>query len=73
MSKLSIPAIHDDDLEKLLKQYGLFEKVKNGEIHCPICDTIISWENIYGLYFRDNQPHLVCDSPECIDKLNNQE
>jgi muramidase (phage lysozyme) len=70
--KITIPAIHDDDLEKLLASHHMLDKLKNGEINCIICDTKITWDNIYGLMIKDNQPKLICDSTDCLERLNNQ-
>ncbi len=70
--RITIPAIHDDDLEKLLIKFNLFEKVKRGELKCHNCDNKITWDNIYGLMMKENSPILFCDSLDCLEKLNNQ-
>lgn len=71
--KISIPAIHDDDLEKLLIKYNLLDKVRHGELKCKMCDNKITWDNIYGLILRNNFPELICDSTDCTEQLNNLE
>lgn len=70
--KIDIPAMHDDDLKSILRQYNLLEKFEKGEIKCCFCDSSVNWDNIYGMTFKDNSLKLICDSIECLEKLNTQ-
>ena len=65
---INIPAIHDDDLLKLLEKHGLIDKINKEEIHCVYCNEIISFDNLYGIFWKNNLPNFVCDSSECITK-----
>ena len=71
--KIHIPAIHDDDLAKILEKHGLAEKLKSGELHCTYCNEIITIENLYAIFWKNDLPNFVCDSPDCINKAMNQE
>lgn len=68
--QIEIPAIHDDDLKTILEKHKMLTKIEKGEIKCMSCETPITWDNIYGLTFKDNELELVCDSIDCIEKLN---
>lgn len=69
--KINIPAIHDDDLKKILITYNLLEKMESKEIECYLCNETITWDNIYGIFLEKNLPKLVCSSVSCIEKINN--
>lgn len=69
---LNIPAVHDDDLKKILIKYTLLDKFEAGQIKCYYCDNVMNWDNIYGLVYADNLPQLICDSIDCLEKLNNK-
>ena len=63
---IDIPAIHDDDLEKVLKDLGLFSKIINGEINCLNCGDDITLENLGGLISINQEVKIICDNPECL-------
>lgn len=64
-----IPAIHDDDLKKILVHYNLIDKIGTGEIKCTCCNGDITWDNIYGIFFKNNMIHFICNAGDCIDEL----
>jgi hypothetical protein len=70
---INIPAVHDDDLKKILSNYGILNEFDAGQSKCFVCNNPVTWDNIYGIFLVENQPKLVCDSIECIDKINNTE
>ena len=70
---ITIPAIHDDDLKSILVKHNLYERVMSGMVRCYLSEDIITWENIYALQEISGELKLICDNPECIDKLNNEE
>jgi len=70
--KISIPAIHDDDLKVILGKYNLLEQIEHGKIKCKICNSIITWDNLYGMVFQNSNLQLVCDSIDCIENLNSE-
>lgn len=65
--KIDIPAIHDKDLEKILSDLGLLERLKKGELFCINCSKQITWNNLFALKVLDNKHVLFCDEPDCID------
>jgi hypothetical protein len=67
--KLNIPAIHDDDLKKLLLKFNLLDCFEKGQLTCLFCESIVTYENLYGIQFKDNSLRLICDSTECNEGL----
>ena len=67
--KKEVEAIHKHDVEKLLKNLGLFEKFKSGNIGCQFCKDAIEESN-FGAIFPSGQNILFsCSKLECMTKL----
>jgi len=62
-----IKAVHDTDLEKVLRKLGLYDKIARGELRCSICGQKLSIESLGGMY-RDEKRDLklVCDRITCL-------
>ena len=66
VKKISLPAIHDKDLEKILSDYDLIEDFKKLKLNCFNCNEVINNENLTGV-IADNETLLfVCDNPDCL-------
>lgn len=61
-----IKAIHDSDLERVLKKLGLYEKLIKGELRCAVCGRSLTFENLGGLYRENGEVKLVCNRVECL-------
>ncbi len=61
-----VKAIHDSDLEKVLKKLGLYERLVRGELKCAICGRPLTLENLGGLYHDNDEVKLVCNRIECL-------
>jgi len=51
MNRVTITAVHDTDLRKVLIKLGLYKRILKGEYKCFICGKPISLENL-GAYSR---------------------
>lgn len=69
MIKKEIKAVHDQDLERLLRDLGIFNDIKDGKKKCKICDCIINLTNLQALYPESGDIKTTCDKPECLKKL----
>ncbi len=63
-----VKAIHDSDLERVLRKLGLYEKLVRGELRCAICGRVLTLENLGGLYKENGKIKLVCNRIECLVK-----
>ena len=61
-----IKAVHDVDLEKVLRRLGLYKRLARGELSCAICGRPISLENLGGLYKENGEIKLVCNRIDCL-------
>ncbi len=61
-----VKAIHDSDLERVLRKLGLYEKLVRGEFRCAVCGRPLTLENLGGLYRENGEVKLVCNRIECL-------
>ena len=61
-----IKAVHDVDLERVLRRLELYEKLAQGELRCTVCGRPLSLENLGGIYKEDGEVKLVCNSIKCL-------
>ena len=66
MTKIHLNAVHDDDLEKLLSNLGLLEKLKKGQLKCKFTGNVITFDNLYSIFPESGAIKIVCNSPEAI-------
>ena len=64
-----VKAIHDSDLEKVLRRLGLYEKLVRGELKCAICGRPLTLENLGGLYKVNGEVKLVCNRIGCLAEV----
>ena len=66
MTEKRIHAVHDRDLENLLRSLKLLDDLRAGKIKCSECDCIISEENLGFLYPYAGEIRVCCDKPDCF-------
>ena len=66
MRSRNLSAVHDEDLEILLTNLNLIDKLNNQELRCKFTDVIITFDNLYSIFPESGDIKLVCDSPEAI-------
>ena len=62
-------AVHDDDLENLLRTLNVYDLVKDGKKKCLFCDEIITFDNIDSIVPYDGTVEFTCHNKECHTKL----
>lgn len=69
MKNNQMKAVHDDDLDSLLKSLNVFDSVCSGKYECLFCHKKITVDNIDAIVPYENSIQFTCDSPECHLKL----
>lgn len=62
-------AVHDKDLENLLKSLNVYESVVNGGYKCLFCDGDITLDNIDSIVPYEESIRFTCDKPTCHQRL----
>ena len=69
IQKKSIEAVHKHDLYQLLKNLGLFDEFKKGNIKCQFCQDQINEKNFGAIFPLTEKIYFSCSKLECITKL----
>lgn len=69
MEDKTLRAVHDDDLEDVLKGLGVYGDFVQGQIKCAFSKDVITWDNLHALFPDSGAVKAVCTRPECISGL----
>jgi hypothetical protein len=65
----ALKAVHDDDLEVVLKALGLYAAFSQGKLKCIFCSEPITWENLHSLIPDSGAIKCGCNKPFCVEQL----
>jgi len=69
MTRESIRAVHDDDLDAVLDRLGLGGQLRAGELKCRICGDTVSRETLQALFPDSGAIKVLCNKPSCMKGL----
>jgi hypothetical protein len=64
--KTKIFAVYESDIERLLQEMNLLDKIKNGKILCINCGKKIEIHNIGGILKKGESIEIYCDNKNCL-------
>ena len=67
--KIELSAVRHRDMRNVLNEYGLSQKIDNGELICPSCLEILTWDNLGGFIVIGRRPKLFCSLTECMEAV----
>lgn len=65
--ELEVPAIYEEDLQRILDKLGILQGVVQGKVKCFICDKKINLSNFGGVVKIKGNLKVICDDPICIE------
>lgn len=68
MKKSKMKAIHDQDLERVLKDLGVYDDIISKRKKCKFCECDITLDNLQGLFPESGDIKLICSNVECLRK-----
>lgn len=68
IKKQTVRAVHDADLDELIRNLGLLEPLGKRELRCALCGKSITKEDIACFYAEENEVKVCCKSIECFEK-----
>jgi len=68
MEKKRIRAVHEQDLEELVKNLGLEDRIRAGDISCAICKNKIDLDNLGAIVPSGKTILLICEKDDCLKK-----
>ena len=65
--ELEVPAIYEEDLQKVLDKLGILQDISRGRVKCFICDKSVNLTNFGGVVKIKGNLKVICDDPVCIE------
>ena len=70
--KITLNAIKDSDLKKVLEEYSIFKRIIDKEILCKCCNDVISLENFGAIHVKNGKLIIFCNNIECLDLIHGE-
>ena len=67
LQRKSVHAIHKRDLDSILKDLGLFNKILESSLFCSICNKLITLENLQCIFMEENKIKFCCNNFDCYE------
>ncbi len=65
----TLKAVHDDDLETVLRSLGIYPAFIHHKLKCKFCRDIITWNNLHSIFADGGTVKCSCCRPECVKAL----
>lgn len=62
-------AVHDRDLEALLKGLGIESKLRAGRMLCAQCSRPVTYDTIGALFYESGTVRVLCSGSDCLDSF----
>jgi hypothetical protein len=69
MTRESIHAVHDDDLDAVLDRLGLGGQLRGGDLRCTICGETVTRGTLQALIPDSGAIKVLCSKPSCLKRL----
>lgn len=64
-----IDAVFERDLQKILKDLGVYDEIIESKKRCIFCNQIISLVNLEYIFSKETEVVISCNRRECIEKF----
>ena len=69
MARETLKAVHDDDLNELLRSLNIYNDFLNKKMKCAFCGYSVTYDNLHSLYPDSGSVKLCCNKPQCVNSL----
>lgn len=71
--RLRVKAVWDSDLEQLLQNLGVLDRLITGEFTCVVCGRSVDLENLGAIVLRGQEVMVACVEVSCIRGVKSRE
>lgn len=64
--RVEVKAIYDQDLERVLANLGILDKLIAGELKCAVCGCEVDLDNLGAIFPHNDEIGVSCDNDRCI-------
>jgi len=69
MVRETLKAVHDDDLNELLKSLNIYNDFIHEKMKCAFCGYSVNYDNLHSLFPDSGSVKLCCNKPQCVNVL----
>jgi len=62
----TVKAVYDSDLQELLRNLGILDKLIAGELSCAVCGCSVDLDNLGTIFPLENDISVSCDNERCV-------
>ena len=63
---VQIKAVYDQDLERVLANIGILDKLIAGELGCAVCGCSVDLDNLGAIFPDGDEIAVCCDKEKCV-------
>jgi len=64
--RVEVKAIYEQDLEQVLRNLGILDKLVAGELNCAVCGCQVDLDNLGTIFPDGDEVGVSCDNNSCI-------
>ena len=64
--KVEVKAVYEQDLEQVLANLGILDKLIAGELNCAVCSCQVDLDNLGTIFVDGDNVGVSCDNDRCI-------
>ena len=64
--RVEVKAVYDRDLEQILANLGIMDKLITGELTCRVCGCQVDLDNLGAIFAHGEEIGVSCDNDRCI-------
>ena len=72
MKDKELQAVHDDDLQELLRSLDVYDAILEGNYQCIYCKKTITLEKLGAIIPVNNEILFACNNSICIQKMSEE-
>lgn len=64
--RVEVKAIYDQDLQQVLANLGILDKLIAGELNCEVCGCQVDLDNLGTIFPDGDEVGVSCDNNRCV-------
>jgi len=64
--KVEVKAVYDGDLEQVLADLGILDKLIAGDLNCAVCACQVDLDNLGTIFPDGDEVRVSCDNDRCV-------
>lgn len=64
--RVEVKAVYDQDLQQVLANLGILDKLIAGELSCAVCGCQVDLDNLGTIFPHGGEVGMSCDNNRCV-------